>query len=131
MKKFVLLILLIPILIFPQDNLLNEIDNDDNDNIYSEAAFKGLKIVNFESTKLVGKKQLYFVVSHRFGSVKTGISDFFGLDNANTRLHFIYGFSDGFNLGLSRSSFNKTYDLSAKYRLLRQEKEGFPVTKVG
>lgn len=131
MKNLILVIFLIPIFIFSQDSLLDEIDSDESGKVYSDAAFKGLKIVNFESTKLVGKKQFFFVVSHRFGSVKNGIEDFFGLDNANTRLHFIYGFSNGFNLGLSRSSFNKTYDLSAKYRLLRQEKEGFPVTVVG
>ncbi|MFP2996511.1 DUF5777 family beta-barrel protein [Spongiivirga sp. MCCC 1A20706] len=95
------------------------------------SAFKGLKIVNFESTKMVAKKDFYFVVAHRFGSVKTGIKDFFGLDNANTRLSFIYGFEDWLNLGVSRSSFNKTYDLSVKYRLISQEENGFPVTIVG
>lgn len=122
--------LFLPVLCFSQEDLLNEIDRKDSIQ-KSEAAFKGLKIVNFESTKLANKKLLYLVVSHRFGSVKTGIKDFFGLDQAVTRLNFIYGISDGFNIGVSRSSFQKTYETSLKYRLAQQRKDGFPLTIVG
>jgi hypothetical protein len=112
-----------------QEDLLAAIDKQDTVNTVS-AAFKGLKIVNFESTKMVNKNEFYFIVSHRFGSIKNGFDDFFGLDFAFTRLHFLYGFSDGFNLAIARSSFNKTYDVSAKYRFAQQE-EYFPVTIVG
>ncbi len=112
-----------------QDDLLAAIDKEDTTQL-GEAAFKGLKIVNFESTKLLSKREFYFVVSHRFGSISNGFDDFFGLDFANTRLHFLYGISDGFNVSVSRSSFNKTYDLSLKYRMLQQQ-AGVPVTVVG
>ncbi|WP_297762575.1 DUF5777 family beta-barrel protein [uncultured Muriicola sp.] len=115
--------------IYSQDDLLATIDKQDTVNTVS-AAFKGLKIVNFESTKMVNKNEFYFIVSHRFGSIKNGFDDFFGLDFAFTRLHFLYGFSDGFNLAIARSSFNKTYDISAKYRFV-QQKENFPITIVG
>ena len=115
--------------IFSQEDLLAAIDKQDTVNTAS-AAFKGLKIVNFESTKMVNKNEFYFIVSHRFGSIKNGLDDFFGLDFAFTRLHFLYGFTDGFNLAIARSSFNKTYDVSAKYRFVQQE-ENFPVTIVG
>ncbi len=130
MKNLIFLFILIPCLISAQEDLLNEIDNDSIGKDYEAAAFKGLKIVNFESTKMVSGKELYFVVSHRFGSVKTGIEDFFGLDQAVTRLNFIYGISDGINIGVSRSSFEKTYEASLKLRLLRQQKSGFPFTVV-
>ena len=129
MKKIVLL-LFIPFLSFSQEDLLKDIDKDDSDQL-ENAAFKGLKIVNFESTKLADKKLFYLVVSHRFGSVKTGIEEFFGLDQAVTRLNFIYGVNDWLNVSVSRSSFDKTYESALKYRLLRQKKEGFPVTLVG
>lgn len=130
MKNLLIVWLLIsPLICSSQDDLLKEIDMEDSLNI-SEAAFKGLKIVNFESTKLINKREFYFVVSHRFGSIKNGFDDFFGLDFANTRLHFLYGISDGFNVSVSRSSFNKTYDISAKYRFKKQQ-TGFPVTLVG
>ncbi|MDY7394828.1 DUF5777 family beta-barrel protein [Aureibaculum sp. 2210JD6-5] len=131
MKKILLAILLLPLITFSQEDLLNEIDTVSTDSQFEKAAFKGLKIVNFESTKLAYKKQLYFVVSHRFGSVKRGIEDFFGLDQALTRLNFIYGITDDINIGVSRSSYQRTYEGSLKYRLVGQKNNGFPVTIVG
>ncbi len=131
MRKLLLLLgllLLIPG-VRAQEDLLGEIDKTDS-TLLASAAFKGLKIVNFESTKMLYKREFYFVVSHRFGSIKNGFDDFFGLDFANTRLHFLYGISDGLNVSLSRNSFNKTYDLSLKYRLLSQN-ESVPITVVG
>lgn len=122
---------MLPVVSFTQNDLLDEIDTDSTGTEYAIAAFKGLKIVNFESTKLVAKDELVFIVYHRFGSIKDGIDTFFGLDEAVTRLNFVYGISDGFNIGVSRSSFLKIYDVSAKYRLLRQAKNGFPFTIVG
>ncbi|UII77312.1 DUF5777 family beta-barrel protein [Flagellimonas sp. HMM57] len=130
MKIIYLIIFFIPIVVFSQDDLLSEIDTNDTKD-FESAAFKGLKIINFESTKMVSQKELYFVVSHRFGSIKPGFEDFFGLDQAVTRLNFIYGVSDGINIGVSRSSFLKTYESSLKLRLVRQQKKGFPVTLVG
>ena len=120
-----------PLLVIAQDDLLGEIDIDTINNQYASAAFKGLKVVNFESTKLVAKKELTLIVSHRFGSIENGFESFFGLDDAVTRLNFIYGISDGFNVGVSRSSFQQIYETSAKYRLLRQQENGFPFTIVG
>ena len=87
--------------------------------------------MNFESTKLVDKKQLTFIVSHRFGTIKNGIDTFFGLDDNVTRLNFVYGISNGINIGISRSSFQKIYEVFLKYRLVRQEKNRFPFTIVG
>ncbi|WP_298238846.1 DUF5777 family beta-barrel protein [uncultured Algibacter sp.] len=131
MMKLLVFLICLPIFTYSQDDLLDEIDSNSTGNQYETAAFKGLKIVNFESTKLVAKKELNFIVSHRFGSVKNGIDDFFGLDNAVTRLNFVYGITDAINIGVSRSSLLKVYDITAKYRLLRQEKNGFPFTVVG
>jgi hypothetical protein len=129
MKYIYLLIFLLPIVTFGQDDLLSEIDGETEED-YKGAAFKGLKIVNFESTKMVSKKEIYFVVSHRFGSVETGLTDFFGLDQAVTRLNLIYGLTDAINVGISRSSFRKMYESSLKIRLVREKKGGSPVTIV-
>lgn len=130
MKKLLYILCLATVFVNAQDELLDEIDTQSLDDTYESAAFKGLKIVNFESTKMVSQKELYFVVSHRFGSIETGLKDFFGLDQAVTRLNFIYGISDGVNIGVSRSSFQKTYETSLKLRLLRQKKAGAPFTIV-
>ena len=131
MKPFLLLILWIPFLGYAQEDLLAQINTDSVTDVEVKAAFKGLKIVNFESTKLVAKKELTLVVSHRFGSVENGFDSFFGLDDAVTRLNFIYGISEGFNIGVSRSSYQKIYEGSLKYRLINQRENGFPFTIVG
>lgn len=131
MKKLIIILFCFPILLYAQDDLLEEIDSDSTRVQYATAAFKGLKIVNFESTKLVAEKELNLIVSHRFGSIEDGIDTFFGLDNAVTRLNFVYGISDAINIGVSRSSYLKIYDITTKYRLLRQKENGFPFTIVG
>lgn len=132
MKKIFLVCILLymPFPCISQNDLLADIDKQDSLQ-YAEAAFKGLKIVNLESTKLAAGRSLYFVVSHRFGSVKGGLREFFGLDQAVTRLHFIYGLSDEWNVGFSRSSYQKTYDLNTKFRIIRQKSGGSPLTVVG
>lgn len=130
MNKISCFLLLLPLFVWSQDDLLDEIDTVDVTGSHEIAAFKGLKLINLETTKMVSQKQLFFVVSHRFGSVKTGIEDFFGLDQAVTRLNFIYGIADGINIGISRSSFQKTYETSLKLRVARQSPSGFPVTLV-
>ena len=131
MKYLFYIILWLPIWAFSQDQLLNEIDKDSVVNQDAIAVFKGLKIVNFESTKLISKHQFLLMVSHRFGSIENGFDSFFGLDDAVTRLNFVFGISDGFNFSISRSSFQKTYESAIKYILLKQKENGSPFTIVG
>lgn len=130
MKHLILILFCIPLFSLAQDDLLSEIDSEAEDH-YATATFKGLKIVNFESTKLVAKKEFTFVVAHRFGSIENGLKTFFGLDDAVTRLNFIYGLSDAINISVSRSSFQKIYESAIKYRLTQQQNNGFPFTIVG
>ena len=130
MKYILTLLFLLPACLLAQEeDLLSEIDGQIEED-YKSAAFKGLKIVNFNSTKMVSNEEMYLVVSHRFGSLETGFKDFFGLDQAVTRLNLIYGVSDAVNIGVSRSSFRKMYEASLKIRLLREKKGGFPFTVV-
>ena len=84
------MLLAFPLLMNAQDDLLSEIDTTATD-VTVESAFKSLKIVNLESTKLAAKGDFYFIVAHRFGFIDKGFDDFFGLDNANTQLKFLYG----------------------------------------
>lgn len=131
MKKITLALLLLPLFTFSQDDLLDELEGDTIINNNVIAAFKGLKVVNFESTKLAYKGDFYLVIAHRFGTVKNGIDDLFGLDQSVTQIKFIYGFTDWLNLGAARSSNQKKYGLHAKYRLIHQRKDDFPVAIVG
>lgn len=134
MKNALLLLLfVIPFGLMAQDDdLLNELESElTNQKKVTTSVFKGVKIVNFESTKLVGKNQLNFIISHRFGSLRDGVDNFFGLDQASARIQFIYGPTDWLNISASRSGFGKTYDLSAKYRFVQQTEGGSPFTLVG
>ncbi len=127
-KKLAILVALVPFISFSQDDLLKEIDSvSTNEKV--ESAFKGLKIVNLESTKLAAKGDLYFIVAHRFGSIKDGIEGFFGLDNAVTQLKFVYGATDWLTVSAARSE--PAYDFSVKYSLVPQRTEGFPLLIVG
>lgn len=129
MKKL-LLTLLLPIYVFSQNDLLSEIDTIKADTKV-ESAFKSLKIVNLESTKLVGKGDFYLVIAHRFDYINHGFDDFFGIDNANTQIKFVYGFKDCLSVHIARSGFEEIIDAGIKYRLINQEKDGFPLTIVG
>ncbi|PHQ57548.1 MAG: hypothetical protein COC16_00750 [Lutibacter sp.] len=132
MNKIALIIMLfVSFISYSQEDLLNELDAEVKLDSSVTSAFKGLKIVNLESTKLVAKKDFYLVIAHRFGSVKGGIKELFGLDQSSARFSFIFGVTDGLNIGVSRSSINKTYDITTKYKLLQQKENGFPFTVVG
>lgn len=115
-----------------QDDLMNELDATKSDKKEVEmAAFKGLQVCNMQSTKLPVKGEFYFLVSHRFGDLTNGMNNFFGLDNALTKIGGIYGVTNWLSLGVSRHTYQKTYEFAAKYKLANQMVDGFPVTIVG
>ncbi len=114
-----------------QDDLMNELNATKSDKKeIASAAFKGLQVANMQSTKLPAQGEFYFLVSHRFGDLTNGANNFFGLDAAYTKLGGIYGVTNWLSLGLSRQTYQKTYELAAKYKLANQMTDGFPVTIV-
>jgi len=112
-------------------DLMSELDSVPKEKQISSAAFKALQICNMQSTKLPAKGEFYFLVSHRFGDLKNGINNFFGLDNALTKLGGIYGVTNWLSLGISRHTYQKTYELAVKYKMANQQDNGFPVTIAG
>ncbi|MDQ0592750.1 hypothetical protein QFZ37_001119 [Chryseobacterium ginsenosidimutans] len=118
-------------LAFAQEDLLKDIDTIQTKNTeISQPAFKALQIVTGQSTKLSAKNEWYIVVAHRFGDVSKGFKDFFGLDDASTKLGVIYGVTDGLSLNFSRETNQKTFEGGAKYNLVKQS-DNFPVNIVG
>jgi hypothetical protein len=128
--KVVLAALLMCSSAYAQDDLLKEIDTTWATSSTGNA-FKGLQICSMQSTKTAAKKEFYAVVSHRFGDLQHGLDNFFGLDNALTKIGVIYGLTDWLSVAGSRHTYNKTYELAAKYRLALQKEGGSPVTIVG
>ncbi|OIQ17695.1 MAG: hypothetical protein BM557_08385 [Flavobacterium sp. MedPE-SWcel] len=131
MNRFLLAIALFcGITVNAQDDLLSELDSEVVEESYSTPAFKGLQIVTLQTTKMPAKKEFYFVVSHRFGSVKDGISEFFGLDMATTKIGGVYGIADWLSVSASRHTMLKVYETGVKYRVARQN-DSFPFEVVG
>ncbi len=124
MKKLILFVL---ILIFISSAHAQDID-DLMDDAFSEetnftsATFKATRIINGHSVEQVKQKHLDFRISHRFGTINSGVKNFFGLDQSTIHLSFEYGIFDRLMIGVGRSSYNKTYDGFIKFKILQQSK---------
>ena len=87
---------------------------------YATATFKSTRIVNGHSVERMKKKQLEFRVSHRFGQVNDGSYNLWGLDQGTIHLALEYGLTDWLEVGIGRSTYEKTFDGFGKVSLLRQ-----------
>jgi Membrane bound beta barrel domain (DUF5777) len=90
--------------------------------------FKATRIVNGSSVENLGAGVLDFRISHRFGRLSEGSSNFFGLDDATTRIGLDYGITKWLMVGIGHNTLNKDDDGFLKLKLLRQYKHGMPVT---
>lgn len=118
-------------LVLAQDDLLDVLEEERGETTdYTQAIFKGQRLINGHTVVTRKKGELEFLISHRFGRVNTGINQFFGLDNANVRFSLEYGLTDRLTTGIGRNSFQKVYDGFLKYKLLRQSTglKNMPVT---
>ena len=93
---------------------------DANTTDYVTATFKSTRIVNGHSIETIGKYNLDFRISHRFGYLNSGGYNLFGLDNATMRIGLDYGVTNRLMVGIGRSTVDKEYDAFVKYKLLRQ-----------
>lgn len=89
--------------------------------------FNETRVVNGQSTEITDQGIMKFIVQHRFGRIKDGFEEFFGIDQATVRLGLDYGITKDFMLGIGRSSYNKTYDGYLKYRI-KQQTTDFPLS---
>jgi hypothetical protein len=131
MKKIIALSLLFfPISSWAQ-SLLDEMGTEDETR-YASATFKATRLVNGHTVQTVGKGVLDTKFSHRFGTLNSGLYELFGLDNATMRMGVDYGITDRLDIGLGRSTFEKTYDGFIKYKALRQStgKKSMPISLV-
>jgi hypothetical protein len=97
---------------------------------YATATFKTTRLINGHTVENVAGGVLDMRISHRFGAVNTGISQFYGLDVATMRVSLEYGVNRWLMIGGGRSTFQKTYDSFLKAKILRQSKgsRNMPVT---
>ncbi|MBL6878330.1 MAG: hypothetical protein ISR04_05020 [Flavobacteriaceae bacterium] len=113
-----------------EDDLFEELNSLVIDEvIYSPPTFKTLQIANLQSTKMVEEKEFFMVVAHRFGYLKEGVREFYGLDQANTKIQFLYGINKRFQVGVSRDSYEKIYSGTIKIGIKKQS-DSFPINLV-
>ena len=116
---------------FAQDDLMDLLNESEAPiTNYTIATFKSTRLISGHSVETNAKGVLQFLIGHRFGRLNSGWRDLFGLDNATIRLGFDYGLTENINIGIGRSSFEKTYDGLLKWRFLRQKsgEKNFPFT---
>jgi hypothetical protein len=108
---------------FAQTDLLNLLESEQkSEREYATATFKGSRLINGHSVETKRNKEMDFLISHRFGTLNSGFYNFFGLDQAVIRLGLEYGLTENFTIGGGRNSFEKTYDVYGKYKILKQQK---------
>ena len=100
------------------DSLLST--SETRQKLYTTNAFKSPRVINSHSIEFLPKGTLDFRILHRFGSLKDGVSNFFGLDQASMRMSFDYGITNNITVGVGRSTYKKELDGFIKYGLLRQ-----------
>jgi hypothetical protein len=117
---FLALVLLSPVLITGQDidDLLEEAAGSSTEYVY--ATFKSTHIISGQSVERMPEGQLDFRISHRFGTLNSGAYELWGLDQANIHFGFDYGITDWLQVGIGRGTYEKTYDGSLKFTILRQ-----------
>ncbi len=109
-----------PLLGFTQDDLLKSIDSNSNERAPVTGAFKSSRVINGHSMEMIGAGVLDFRILHRFGTVKQGFKNMFGLDEARMRMGFDLGLTKNLSVGIGRSTLNKELDGFVKYRVLQQ-----------
>ena len=100
MKRVFNIFILVCIVInsFSQENLLSMLDSEEE--MLTFATFKTTKIINLESVEQPAEKELDFIISHRFGTLNSGITNLYGIDYGNIRMSFNYGLTDNVTLGI-------------------------------
>jgi hypothetical protein len=110
-------------------DLFDELGAWNDDEKLPLKTFRTTRIVNMQSVENPHKGELVFTIGHRFGNVRSGFYEMFGLDLATIRLGLDYGINSWLGAGIGRSTFEKTWDIYLKAGVVTQEGAmGLPVS---
>ena len=119
MKRFlsIALVLFLGIPVFAQE--------EDEGKLPVRAPFETSILIDNHTVVSPPKGALEFQIHHRFGTVKNGITDIFGIyAPSNIRLGFLYGITDKIMVGLGTTKDYKLQDFQAKYAIIQQTRNG-------
>lgn len=115
-------LLLISSLIFLNNFIFAQRENNDSE--YIESTFSATRLVIGQSVDIAPNGIMHLDIQHHFGPVNSGFYDFFGFDQAATRLGVHYSFNDWIAIGVGRTTIEKAWDGSVKIKVLRQKTDG-------
>jgi opacity protein-like surface antigen len=118
--SFALLIITLTLNLKAQDDLMDMLGDTEPTTDYAFATFKSTRISLGQSVENPANGNLIFDIQHHFGPANSGFDDFFGLDQATTRLGLQYGLTDWLVIGIGRTTLEKTVDGLLKAKLLQQ-----------
>ena len=114
------------------DSMMKMLDEEDEGKIKKKEVvsftFKTTRLINGSTTESLGAGVLDMRISHRFGTLDQGIKNFYGIDDARTRIGLDYGITRNLMVGIGHNVLDKENDVFAKYAILRQQKDGTPVS---
>ncbi|MCJ8210993.1 DUF5777 family beta-barrel protein [Mucilaginibacter sp. RS28] len=109
------------------DSLMKSLSSDDKAEPVT-AAFKSTMLILTPTTETIKKKNLNFMVVHRFGDIagsQGGGKTLWGLDNSSDiYIGFEYGLTDNLDIDFGRSKYEQLINLGLKYNFLQQTTDG-------
>ncbi len=99
---------------------------------YTKMTFYANRIINGHSVDLTPHGKLDFKIGHRMGRVDQ-LDNFFGIDQATSRIALEYGATEWCNIGVGRNTTEKLVDGFIKIKFLKQSKgkRRMPITVTG
>jgi hypothetical protein len=125
-----LLLLVLPMVLPAQEDLLNLLQDKKPPVNYAAATFKTTRIVIGQSIENPAQGNMIALITHHFGALNTGYENLFGLKQAYIRLGLEYGITKRLAAGFGLNTEKNTWDGFLKYKVLRQKSGGvkFPFT---
>jgi len=92
--------------------------------------FESIWLIDNQTVMVPIKGTFQMDINHRFGTIKNGYDDFYGLyASSNIRIGFDYVPIDRLMIGFGFTKLNKYWDFNARYALFRQGRQGgWPVS---
>ncbi len=117
-------LLAIILLILPAFTLFAQ-EQDAAADLPVDAPFETAILIDNQTVVSPYKGGLEFEIHHRFGTVKNGITDIFGIyAPSNIRLGLNYGITDKLMFGAGTTKDNKLQDFQWKYAIMQQTQSG-------
>ena len=127
-QSFLTILLLCSVVVVPaiaQEEVANETSGSEKDLRPVKNTFEGMWIIDNQSVMVPVKGTFEFAIQHRFGSIKNGYDDFYGLfAPSNIRLGFNYAPVERLMVGFGFTKQNMTLDFNAKLAIIRQARHG-------